>query len=60
MKMIKDITIEDKVAVLDIENDSIKYEHPEKVHCYDYKGKMYKLHSQLVDLTVTPNHRNVD
>jgi len=57
MKMIKDITLEDKVAVLDIENDNIKYEHPEKVHCYDYKGKMYKLHSQLVDLTVTPNHR---
>ena len=57
IKMIKDITMDDKVAVLDIENDNIKYEHPEKVHCYDYKGKMYKLHSQLVDLTVTPNHR---
>ena len=57
MKMIKDITMNDKVAVLDIENDNIKYEYPEKVHCYDYTGKMYKVHSQLVDLTVTPNHR---
>lgn len=56
-KMIKDITLEDKVAVLDIETDNIKYEHPEAVHCYDYKGKMYELKSQLVDLTVTPNHR---
>ena len=57
LKMIKDITIDDKVAVLDIENDSIKYENPEKIHCYDYNGKMYKLNSQLVDLIVTPNHR---
>ena len=56
-KMIKDVTIEDKVAVLDIENDNIKYEHPSAVHCYDYKGKMYQVKSQLVDLTVTPNHR---
>jgi len=57
MKMIKDITIEDKVAVLDIEKDNIKYEYPEKIHCYDYNGKMYQIKSQLVDLTVTPNHR---
>ena len=57
MKMIKDITIEDKVAVLDIEKDNIKYEYPEKVHCYDFDGKMYQVKSQLVDLTVTPNHR---
>jgi DNA-directed RNA polymerase II subunit RPB2 len=57
LKMIKDITKNDKVAVLDIENDNIIYESPEKIHSYDYNGKMYKLRSQLVDLTVTPNHR---
>lgn len=56
-KMIKNVTIDDKVAILDIENDNIKYENPQKVHCYDYNGKMYKLRSQLIDLTVTPNHR---
>ena len=56
-KCIKDITLQDKVAVLDIENDNIKYEYPEAVHCYNHKGKMYQLKSQLVELTVTPNHR---
>jgi len=57
IKLIKDITLEDKVAVLDIKTDNLRYEYPEKVHSYDYKGKMYQLKSQLVDLTVTPNHR---
>lgn len=56
-KEIKDITLEDKVAILDPKTDNISYEHPQEVHKYDYNGKMYKLRSQLVDLTVTPNHR---
>jgi DNA-directed RNA polymerase II subunit RPB2 len=56
-KKIKDVTMEDKVAILDPETDNICYENPEEVHCYDYNGKMYKMKSSLVDLTVTPNHR---
>ena len=54
-KSIKDITLKDKVAILD--NDNVKYEYPEELHEYDYKGKMYELTSQQIDLTVTPNHR---
>jgi len=56
-KQIKDVNMNDKVAILEPETDNISYEHPEKIHCYDYNGKMYQLKSQLVDLTVTPNHR---
>lgn len=52
---IKDIKMSDKVAILDGEN--VKYEHPLELHKYDYDGKLYKLKSQQVDLTVTPNHR---
>ena len=52
---IADVKLTHKVAILDGEN--MVYEHPQKVHEYDYKGKMYKLRSQLVDLTITPNHR---
>jgi DNA-directed RNA polymerase II subunit RPB2 len=56
-KQIKDVIKSDLVCILDPETDNISYEHPEEIHCYDYKGKMYELKSQLVDLTVTPNHR---
>jgi hypothetical protein len=55
-KNICDVTLEDKVAILD-NDDNICYERPTKVHEYDYNGKMYQLQSQQVDLTVTPNHR---
>ncbi len=56
-KKIKDVTMEDKVAILDPVTDNIVYENPEAVHCFDYNGKMYEMKSSLVDLTVTPNHR---
>ena len=54
-KSIVDITTKDRVAILD--NDNVSYEHPTEIHSYHYKGKMYELRSQQVDLTVTPNHR---
>jgi DNA-directed RNA polymerase II subunit RPB2 len=56
-KYINTITLKDKVGVLDIENDTIKYENPNECHCFDYNDKMYKLNSQLIDLITTPNHR---
>jgi hypothetical protein len=56
-KQIKDVNKSDLVCILDPETDNISYEYPEEIHKYDYKGKMYELKSQLVDLTVTPNHR---
>jgi DNA-directed RNA polymerase II subunit RPB2 len=49
------------VAIYDPDLDTLVYEKPQEVHCFDYDseidGKMYQLKSQLVDLTVTPNHR---
>jgi DNA-directed RNA polymerase II subunit RPB2 len=51
------LTMEHKVATLD-KDENIVYHYP--THVYKYKnpwGKMYKLTSQQVDLTVTPNHR---
>ena len=56
-KKISEITKDDLVCILDPKTDNISYETPEKIHCFPYNGKMYKLRSQLVDLTVTPNHR---
>jgi hypothetical protein len=58
---INEITKKHKVAIYDPELDTLVYEHPQEIHCFDYDseidGKMYQLKSQLVDLTVTPNHR---
>lgn len=54
-KKIIDVKLEDKVAILD--NDNVKYENPSQLHEYNYEGKLYELKSQLVDLTVTPNHK---
>ncbi len=55
------ITINDLVYIYDPEINTMVYEHPQEIHCFDYDseidGKLYQLRSQLVDLTVTPNHR---
>jgi len=58
---IKEIKLTDFVAVLDPINNIIKYENPEEIICFDYDsdidGNMYKVTSELVELTVTPTHR---
>jgi len=54
-KLIENITLEDQVAIL--EDDNVIYENPLETHKYDYNGKVYDLSSQLVEMTVTPNHR---
>ena len=60
-KNIDKITTDDNVAVLDPKNNTIIYENPQEIHCFEYDseidGKMYQLKSELVNLTVTPNHR---
>ena len=54
-KALEDITLKDKVAILD--NDNVKYENPTETYAYDYDGKLYELKSQQVELSVTHNHR---
>jgi DNA-directed RNA polymerase II subunit RPB2 len=55
-KPIATVTLEDKVACLI--NNELKYEHPTALHHYpNYKGKMYKIWNQQIDLDVTANHR---
>ena len=55
-KYFKDISKKDEICCLD--NDKIVYEKPlELLHYPDYKGKMYHISNQQIDLTVTNNHR---
>jgi len=54
-KPIATVTLEDKVATL--QDEKIIYEHPIRTFDYDYKGDMYEIKSQQLDLKVTPNHR---
>jgi DNA-directed RNA polymerase II subunit RPB2 len=45
-----------KVAIL--KDDKLVYENPIEIHHYpDYKGKMYRVKNQEIDLEVTANHR---
>jgi DNA-directed RNA polymerase II subunit RPB2 len=55
-KSIKDITLDDYVATLQNKN-TLKYEKPTEVQSYDYKGDMYYVNSNQINLLVTPNHR---
>jgi hypothetical protein len=52
---IKDLTTDHKVASL--VNEELIYQRPSEIQKFDYKGKMYKIESNQVDLVVTPNHR---
>lgn len=55
-KFFNDIKQGEKVACLD--NNKLVYQVPKKLlHYPDYKGKMYKIETQLVNLNVTANHR---
>jgi len=54
-KPLEEITLDDKVAIL--ENDNVKYENPTETYCYDYNDKIYELKSQQIELSVTHNHR---
>ena len=54
---VEDLTLDHKVATLD-KDENVVYNYP--THVYKYKnpwGKMYKLTTQQVELTATPNHR---
>ncbi|QIN54459.1 intein-containing DNA-directed RNA polymerase subunit RPB2 [Cedratvirus kamchatka] len=50
-----ELTTDHEIATLS--EGKLVYEKPSAVHCYDYDGPMYHMQSQLVEKTVTPNHR---
>lgn len=55
-KDISEITMDDTVATL--KDDKLVYEKPLEIHHYpDYKGKMYRVKNQAIELDVTANHR---
>lgn len=53
---VKDVTLDHKIACLTTQN-TLNYVKPNKIHEYDYKGKMYVVDSAKISLKVTPNHR---
>jgi DNA-directed RNA polymerase II subunit RPB2 len=56
-KAIPDITMDDKIACL-IEGKNLVYQRPMNVFHYpEYKGKMYRVSNQHIDLDTTANHR---
>jgi len=56
-KPIADVQISDEVACLD-DGNRLVYHHPTEIHHYpDFRGKMYRVKNQQVDLDVTSNHR---
>jgi DNA-directed RNA polymerase II subunit RPB2 len=53
---INEVKVNHKVAIL--KDDKLVYANPIEVHHYpDYKGKMYRVKNQEIDLEVTANHR---
>jgi len=56
-KTIYQLTSEDKVAILN-DNDELIYEQPEEILYYpNFSGKMYHIKNELIDLNVTMDHR---
>ena len=53
----KELTMDYKVASLMDDGVTMSYTKPLEVMSYDFKGNMYKIESNQVDLLVTPNHR---
>ncbi len=53
---ISKVTLKHKVAVLN-KQGVMSYEHPLKIHQYNYKGRIYRVKTTGIDLCVTENHR---
>jgi DNA-directed RNA polymerase beta subunit len=55
-KFIPDVKLDDKVAIL--KDNKLVYECPLQTYSYpNYKGKMYRVKNDYIDLDVTMNHR---
>jgi DNA-directed RNA polymerase II subunit RPB2 len=54
---IKDVTIDDKVAQLNKENNTMEYVNPKEKFVFDCNEELYEVESQGVSLKTTMNHR---
>lgn len=54
-KQLKDVQLTDEVASL-VDNTKLEYVKPIDIYKFNYKGQMYKVRSQQVDLDVTLDH----
>jgi DNA-directed RNA polymerase II subunit RPB2 len=54
---IADVTIDDKVAQLNKETNTMEYVHPIETLKFEHTGKMYEVETQGVSLKTTLNHR---
>lgn len=55
-KLFKNVDLDDKMASLNPEDNTLHYIHPESVRRYLHNDRMYRIKSQQLDLKVTPNH----
>jgi len=53
-KYFKDLQTTDKVAVK--HKNTTKYEYPQTIQKFPYKGHLYNLKSSFIDILVTPDH----
>jgi len=53
---VTDVTLNDEVATL-APNHETQYYKPTAIHHSCYAGQMYKIKNDLIDTTITPNHR---
>ena len=56
-KLLKDLDGTEIVATLNSENNLLEYYQIEKVHRYQYSGKMLEVSSRLINTCVTPDHK---
>lgn len=55
-KFFNELTFNDKIATLNSDSGFVEYQPPIKIYKNNYIGKMIKIKSGSVDLTITPNH----
>lgn len=56
-KYFKDLTYEDLIYTLDLENNIAVLELPKEIISSNYSGDMFRWAGKQVDICVTPNHR---
>uniref|UniRef100_A0A6C0D7D4 DNA-directed RNA polymerase n=1 Tax=viral metagenome TaxID=1070528 RepID=A0A6C0D7D4_9ZZZZ len=54
---INEVTVDDEVAQLNINSNTMEYVKPNEVFMFDHTGEMYEVESQGLSLKTTLNHR---